>query len=83
MSICDYVTAAERLGLLTPNKKIERVNTLILRRLPGQSIWIGNEIQIIVLGHFNGITHIGIEAPPEIKILRDEVKHEKSGNQND
>lgn len=47
---------------------------LILQRYSGQSISIGKDIQIIVLGHFHGVTHIGIEAPPEMKIIRDEIK---------
>ncbi len=57
---------------------------LILQRYAGQSISIGTDIQIIVLGHYRGATHIGVVAPPEIKILRDEIKdkepHPKQGN---
>jgi carbon storage regulator len=46
---------------------------LILQRQPGESFWIGKDIQIVILGHFNGVTRIGIKAPPEIKIVRDEI----------
>lgn len=56
---------------------------LILQRYPGQSIWIGKDIQVIVLGHFNGVTHIGIEAPHEIKIVRDEIKDKEQVQKND
>lgn len=50
---------------------------LILQRHPGQSIWIGNEIQIVVLGHSKGLSRIGINAPPELKIVREETKIHK------
>ncbi len=47
---------------------------LILQRQPGQSIWIGKDIQIIVLGHSKGITRIGINAPEELVIVQEEIK---------
>ncbi len=47
---------------------------LILQRYAGQSISIGKDIQITVLGQFRGAARIGIVAPPEIKIVRDEIK---------
>ena len=56
---------------------------LILQRHPGQSFWIGKEIQIILLGHFNGVTHIGIEAPKNTKILRDELRERELSDQDD
>ncbi len=55
-------------------RKVEEINMLILQRCPGQSIWIGNDIQIVVLGHSNGITRIGINAPPDVTIMREEIK---------
>jgi carbon storage regulator CsrA len=54
---------------------------LILQRHPGQSIWVGKDIQIVVLGHSNGITRIGINAPVELTIVREEIKTKKKGNQ--
>ena len=53
------------------------------RRRRGQSFWIGKEIQIIVVGHFNGITHIGIEATSDLEILADELKDRELVNQDD
>lgn len=50
---------------------------LILQRYPGQSIWIGNDIQIIVLGNSKGTCRIGINAPSELKIIREELKNVK------
>ena len=54
---------------------------LILQRNPGQAFWIGKDIQVVVLGHFNGITHIGIEAPPLIKNIKDELKEKEATNE--
>lgn len=48
---------------------------LILQRRPGESIMIGEDIEVKVLG-YNATTgvRIGIEAPREITILRSEVR---------
>ncbi len=47
---------------------------LVLQRRPGQSIRIGKNIQITILRNSNGNTHVGITAPTEIKILREELQ---------
>lgn len=31
----------------------------------------------------NGVTHIGIEAPPEVRVVRDEIKDKESGHKHD
>jgi carbon storage regulator CsrA len=54
---------------------------LILQRHPGQSIWIGKDIQIVVLGQSKGITRIGINAPPEFSILREEIMLKQKDSQ--
>ena len=46
---------------------------LILQCHPGQSIWIGKDIQIVVLGQSKSFTRIGINAPPKCTILREEI----------
>ncbi|RKP47254.1 carbon storage regulator [Cohnella endophytica] len=46
---------------------------LILSRKAGQSILIGNNIEIIVTAVDGDQVKIGINAPPEIVILRKEV----------
>lgn len=48
---------------------------LILQRYPGQSIQVGKDIEIVVLGNTKGLTRIGINAPPNINIVREEIKH--------
>ena len=52
---------------------------LVLSRKAGQRIAIGNEITVIVLECPSGRVRIGIEAPPDVPIDREEIaaiKHE-------
>ncbi len=51
------------------------IKVLILKRQPGESIWIDNNIQITVLGNINGTTRIGITAPSEVNITRAELRN--------
>ena len=57
---------------------------LSLSRKNGQSIMIGENIKITLLKEKSGRTKIGIEAPQEVKILRDEIyrqnQEEVNGN---
>lgn len=46
---------------------------LILTRKLGESITIGDEIKVTVLGVFGRQVRIGIEAPPKIVVHREEV----------
>ena len=46
---------------------------LVLHRKQGESIMIGNQIEIKILESSDGKVKIGIEAPREISILRREV----------
>ena len=46
---------------------------LVLQRYPGQSIKIGDDVVIIILGSHHGSTRIGIEAPRGINIVREEL----------
>ena len=47
---------------------------LILQHRLGESIWIGENIKITVLGHTKEMTRIGIEAPLELPIVRKESR---------
>ena len=51
---------------------------LILKRQSGESIWIGDNIQVTVLGNINGTTRIGITAPQEINIVREELRNREA-----
>ncbi len=46
---------------------------LVLTRKPGEGILIGDDIKITVIEMKGGGIRIGIEAPPEKKIYRQEV----------
>lgn len=46
---------------------------LILRRKPGETFLIGNEIKITVLSSDLNGTRLAIEAPKEVPILRSEL----------
>ena len=49
---------------------------LILGRRVGDSILIEGGIRIVVVSCDRGSVRIGIEAPPELKILRGEIAHQ-------
>ena len=46
---------------------------LILTRTSGQSIMIGHDIVVKVLSNQDGRARIGIDAPDNVKILREEI----------
>ena len=46
---------------------------LVLTRYPGQSIKIGKDITITVLGKNHNCIRLGLDAPKNINILREEL----------
>lgn len=46
---------------------------LVLTRKPGQSVYIGDEIKITLHGIRGNQVRIGIEAPANVKIYREEI----------
>lgn len=46
---------------------------LILTRLAGETVIIGNDIRIQVLSNKNGQVRIGIDAPRDIPVMREEI----------
>ena len=53
---------------------------LILTRNAGQSLRIGDDIVLRVLRIQDGQVRLGIEAPRDIEIERDNAKRDKAGN---
>jgi carbon storage regulator len=49
---------------------------LILTRRTGETILIGDDIEIIILAVDGGQTRVGIEAHEDVKILRGELRSE-------
>lgn len=46
---------------------------LVLTRRRGESVTIGPDIRVVVLGVKNGQVRLGIEAPPAVAVHREEV----------
>ena len=46
---------------------------LVLSRRRGEGVTIGPDIRIVVLGIKGGQVRLGIEAPPQVQVHRDEV----------
>jgi len=47
---------------------------LVLSRKAGERIWIGDEISVTVVRITGGGVRIGIEAPHEMPVVREELK---------
>jgi carbon storage regulator len=61
-----------RLGRITLAEPI----VLVLSRRAGESIVIGGEVEVIILGNEGGQVRVGIRAPREITVLRKELLQE-------
>ena len=51
---------------------------LVLSRKPGERILIGDDIVITIVRATGGSVRVGIEAPPDVVILREEVKEREN-----
>jgi carbon storage regulator len=49
---------------------------LVLTRKPGQKVQLGESIVVVVLETRGGRVRLGIEAPPEIRVVRSEIAPE-------
>lgn len=49
---------------------------LVLSRKPGERILIGDKISVTVVKIGHGGVRIGIEAPPELAVVREELAEE-------
>ena len=52
---------------------------LVVTRTEGQSILIGDDLKLTVMGSKGGQVRFGINAPEEVVILREEVAERDSG----
>ena len=46
---------------------------LILTRKPGESLYIGDDVKVIIVEIKGNQIRVGIEAPPELRIYREEI----------
>lgn len=51
---------------------------LVLSRKVGERILVGDEITITVVRMAQGVVRIGVEAPAEMAIVREEIKEQAS-----
>lgn len=56
---------------------------LVLSRRPGEAILIGEDIRIVVTRCSAGKVRFGIEAPPELAIVREELLATNGGDDGD
>jgi carbon storage regulator CsrA len=49
---------------------------LVLSRKLDEAIWLGDNIKIKIMGIEKGVVKLGIEAPNDVTILREELKIE-------
>ncbi|MGL4460851.1 MAG: carbon storage regulator [Planctomycetia bacterium] len=54
---------------------------LVLTRKPGQELIIGGNIRVKVLSVSGGRIRLGIAAPPEVDIVRDDVVPHESNDE--
>jgi carbon storage regulator len=52
---------------------------LVLGRREGESILINGNIRVTVVRLCNGGVRIGVEAPPALSIVREEIAHKEGG----
>ena len=52
---------------------------LVLARRKGESILIGEDIEICILGHNEKQVNVGVRAPKEVKVDREEVRARQRG----
>ncbi len=53
---------------------------LVLSRKVGEKIWIGENISVTVVRVAQGIVRIGIEAPHDLPIVREELREQVAAN---
>ncbi len=56
---------------------------LVLSRKPGESVTIGDEVRITVLSISGKQVRIGIEAPSDIAVHREEIYNKIASEQNE
>jgi carbon storage regulator len=53
---------------------------LVIRRHPGESIQVGEDVEILVIDCGSGRVKLGIRAPKHVQVMRSEVRHTREQN---
>ena len=53
---------------------------LVIRRHPGESIWIGDEVEIEIIDCGANRVKLGIRAPKRVPVVRNEARATRSEN---
>jgi len=53
---------------------------LVIRRHAGQSIWIGDDVQIEIMACAGNRVKLGIRAPQEVAVVREEARETRQQN---
>ena len=53
---------------------------LVIRRHAGESIQIGDDVEVLVIDCGNGRVKLGIRAPQHVAVMRSEVRHTREQN---
>jgi carbon storage regulator len=53
---------------------------LVIRRHPGESIWIGDDVEIEVIDCGSNRVKLGIRAPQQVTVVRNEVRRTREQN---
>lgn len=68
-----YIQRNSRPVLLKSSLSMEGIAMLVLTRHQGESLHIGADVDVVVLGIKGNQVRIGVNAPSSVKILREEV----------
>lgn len=55
---------------------------LIITRGASESFYIGDNVKVTILGSSDGTVRVGITAPKDVQILREEIREKYKNNPN-
>ena len=62
------------MGITYRQYRRKQISVLVLTRKTGERIWIGDDICVTVVKLAQGGVRLGIEAPPEMAVVREELR---------
>ena len=62
------------MGITYRQYRRKQISVLVLTRKTGERIWIGDDVCVTVVKLAQGGVRLGIEAPPEMAVVREELR---------